>query len=50
MEQIHKGFTAEQVRILLKVYYQGTLDGSAIEEILGISKTRLFALVEAAEA
>ena len=40
MEQLHKRFTAEQVQVLLKGYYQGTLDRSAIEEIFGISKTR----------
>ena len=45
MEQIHKQFTTEQVKVLLKGYCQGTLDRSAIEEILGISKTRFFALL-----
>jgi hypothetical protein len=44
MEQIHKRFTAEQVKVLLKGYYQGVLDRSAVEETLGISKTRFFAL------
>jgi hypothetical protein len=45
VEQVHKRFTAEQVRVLLKGYCQGTLDRSAIEEILGVSKTRFFALL-----
>ena len=45
MEQMHKRFTAEQVRALLKGYHQGTLDRAAIEEILGVSKTRFFALL-----
>ena len=45
MDQIHKRFTTEQVKALLRGYCQGTLDRSAIEEILGISKTRLFALL-----
>ncbi len=44
--QIHKRFTAEQVKVLLKGYCQGTLDRSAIEEILGISRTRFFALLK----
>lgn len=44
MEQIHRRFSAEQVKVLLKGYCQGTLDRSAIEEALGISKTRFFAL------
>ena len=45
MEQIHKRFTAEQVRALLKGYHQGTLDRAAIEEILAISKSRFFVLL-----
>ncbi len=32
MEQIHKRFTAEQVKVLLKGYCEGTLDRPAIEE------------------
>ena len=46
MEQIHKRFTSEQVKVLLKGYCQGTLDRSAIEEILGIGKTRFFSLLK----
>jgi len=45
MEQIHKRFTAGQVKVLLKGYCQGTLDRLAIEEILDINKTRFFALL-----
>jgi len=45
MDQIHKRFTAEQVKVLLKGYYQGMLDRPAVEEILGIGKTRFFALL-----
>ena len=45
MDQVHKRFTTEQVRVLLKGYCQGTLDRSAIEETLGIGKTRFFALL-----
>jgi len=40
MDQIHKRFTAEQVKVLLKGYCQGILDRPAIEETLGISKSR----------
>jgi len=43
--QIHKRFAAEQVKVLLKGYCQGTLDRSAVEETLGIGKTRFFALL-----
>ena len=45
MDQIHKRFTTEQVKTLLRGYCQGTLDRSAIEEMLGISKTRFFAIL-----
>ena len=45
MEQVHKRFTAEQVSVLLKGYCQGTLDRLAVEETLGIGKTRFFALL-----
>ena len=46
MDQIHKRFTAEQVKVLLKGYYQGMLDRAAGEEMLGIGKTRFFALLK----
>ncbi len=45
MEQIHKRFTTDQVKALLRGYCQGKLDRSAIEEILEIGKTRFFALL-----
>ncbi len=45
MNQMHKRFTTEQVRALLKGYHQETLDRAAIEEILGISKSRFFVLL-----
>src|SRR3989337_1927566 len=46
MEQLHRRFTAEQVKVLLRGYCQRTLERTAIEEILGISKTRFFALLK----
>ena len=45
MDQIHKRFTTEQVKVLLKGYYQGMLDRTAVEEVLGIGKTRFSALL-----
>ena len=45
MEQVHKRFTAEQVKVLLKGYCQGSLDRQAIEEILGICRSRFFVLL-----
>lgn len=46
MGQIHKGFTSEQVKTLLKGWYRGVLDRSAVQEVLGIGKTRFFALLK----
>ena len=46
MEQIHKRFTGEQIKVLLKGYCQGTLARSAVEETLGIGKTRFFTLLK----
>jgi hypothetical protein len=43
--QIHKRFTTEQVRALLKGCCQGVLDSSAVEEVLEISKSRFFVLL-----
>ena len=46
MDQIHKRFTAEQVKVLLRGYCQGILDRPAIEETLGISKSTFFVLLK----
>lgn len=46
MTQIHKRFIADQVRVLLQGYCQGTLDRAAVEELLGVGKTRFFALLK----
>jgi hypothetical protein len=45
MDQIHKKFIAEQVKVLLRGYCQGILDRPAIEETLGISKSTFFVLL-----
>jgi len=46
MTQVHKRFTAEQVKILLQGYCQGNLSRSEIEEMLEIGKTRFFKLLK----
>ena len=46
MDQVHKRLTTEQVKVLLKGYCQGLLDRSAIEEVLGIGRSRFFALLK----
>jgi hypothetical protein len=45
-EQIHKRFTDEQVKVLLRGYCQGLLDRLTVEEVLGISRSRLFVLLK----
>lgn len=46
MEQLHRRFTVEQVKVLLQGYGQGTLARAEAEELLGIGKTRFFALLQ----
>jgi hypothetical protein len=46
MDQLHKRFTVEQVKVLLQGYVQGTLGRSEIEEVLQINKTRFFELLK----
>ena len=44
--QIHKRFTSEQVKFLLKGYYEGTVERPTIEEVLEINRSRFFELLE----
>ena len=46
MDQIHKKFTAEQVKVLLRGYCQGLLDRPGIEETLGIGRSAFFLLLK----
>jgi hypothetical protein len=39
MTQIHRRFTAEQVKVLFQGYCQGNLSRSDVEDMLGIGKT-----------
>ena len=45
--QLHKRFTDGQVKELLARYIKKELKRRHVQEILGIGKTRLFALIEA---
>ncbi len=45
MTQLHKRFSAEQVKVLLKRYEQGTLTRIEIQEMLEVGKTRFFAVL-----
>ena len=46
MDQLHKRFTVEQIKVLLRGYVQGTMSRTEVEEMLHISKTRFFALLK----
>ena len=46
MDQIHKRFTTEQIKVLFQGYCQGTIQMGCVEETLGIGKTRFFALLK----
>jgi hypothetical protein len=46
MVQIHKRFTDEQVKVLFHGYCQGQLARVDLQELLGISKSRFFALLK----
>jgi hypothetical protein len=50
MEQLHRRFTVEQVKVLLLGYSQGTLSRAEAQEMLGLGKTRFFALLQAYRA
>ncbi len=46
MAQLHKRFTVEQVKELLERYIKRAIKREHVQQILGIGKTRLFALIK----
>ena len=46
MDQLHKRYTVEQVKVILQGYCQGTMSRAEVEEMLQINKTRFFALLK----
>jgi transposase len=46
MTQLHKRFADDQVKVLFQGYCQGLLARAEIQEMLGIGKTRFFALLK----
>ena len=46
MVQLHKKFTDDQIKDLLNRYLKKEIERKYIQEILGIGKTRFFALVK----
>ncbi len=47
MDQLHRRFTVDQVKVMLHGYCQGTLSRTEGQEMLGLGKTRFFALLQA---
>ena len=47
MVQMHKRFTDSQVKELIERYLREEIDRQYIQEVLGIGKTRFFALIHA---
>lgn len=45
MKQLHKRLTTEQVRAVLHQYCQGNLTRKEVQHVMGISKTRFFAVL-----
>ncbi|MBA4375435.1 MAG: hypothetical protein C0401_04580 [Anaerolinea sp.] len=46
MDQLHKRFSTEQVKMLLQRYREGDMTRTEIQEILSLGKTRFFALLK----
>jgi len=46
MDQLHKRFTDEQIKVLFQLYCQGLLRRDTVQEILRICKSQLFVLLK----
>ena len=46
MTQLHKRYTDEQIGVLLQGYCEGLLSRTEVQQMLGIGKTRFFALLK----
>lgn len=46
MDQLHKRFTDQQIKVLFQGYRQGVLRRAEVQEMLSIGKTRFFALLK----
>jgi hypothetical protein len=47
MDQLHRRLSVDQVRVLLRGYCDGTLTRDEVQEMLGVRKTRFFAVLQA---
>lgn len=45
MAQLHKKFSDEQIKVILRNYCSGHISRAAVEELLGIGKSRFFILL-----
>jgi len=45
MDQLHKRFSDEQIKVLLQGYCKGLLRRAEVQDMLSVGKTRFFALV-----
>jgi len=45
MDQLHRSLT-EQIKVLLQSYYVGRMSRVQVQEMLGVGKTRFFALMK----
>lgn len=45
MGQVHRRFSTEQVRVLFQSYCERKITRNDLQQLLGIEKTRLFALL-----
>ena len=46
MQQLHRRFTDEQVKVLFQGYCRGVLAGTEVQEMLDVGKTQFFALLK----
>ena len=47
MDQLHKRFSVEQIKLLMQRYTEGEISRAEIREVMGVGKTRFFALLKA---
>jgi hypothetical protein len=46
MDQLHRRLTDEQIKVLLQSYCRGKMSRAQVQEMLGVGKTRFFALMK----
>jgi transposase len=46
MDQLHRRLTDEQIKVLLQSYNRGKMSRAQVQELLGVGKTRFFAMMK----